>query len=339
MENKLRRFTAALLALLLLTGCAAAIAEESWICPGCGKECHGNVCGNCGTVKPVWFCPVCMTENAGNFCTNCGYDHRNAAEATAASPTDAPAASVPSAAPAPTAPSMRTVPAADLKITGIGMNEDGSVHLTWTGGAAPYRVSYQRAAGPDTPETSTGTSWREQDEYLGEEALLTFVMPGVAYWFEVKDRNGAAAQKYFSTDSVPFSAFQTRLTVTLRERRGGKADTVQSFAAQKIRDGLKNGDARYGATIKVAHESIRKHYYCQMRMAVLPPWDDVFVIYNEYEFVYKGGNDSYTYWSFFDFEDLWQDLQDTDRGITPGKYTFVLCFDRYTVGTKEFYIQ
>ena len=74
-------------------------------------------------------------------------------------------------------------------------------------------------------------------------------------------------------------------------------------------------------------------------MAVLTPDSDVYVLYNEYEFVYKGGNDSYTYWSFFDFEDLWKALLDTGRGIVPGKYTYMLCFDRYTVGTKEFYIQ
>ena len=67
------RIIAVLLSVFMLVSWTTAIAEETWICPGCGKECRGNICGNCGTAKPVWFCPLCMTENAGRFCTNCGY--------------------------------------------------------------------------------------------------------------------------------------------------------------------------------------------------------------------------------------------------------------------------
>ena len=136
MKNKYR-IAFALLALLLLLGCTAA-AEESWICPGCGKECHGNVCGNCGTVKPVWFCPVCMTENAGKYCTNCGWKKPDGNAEPAPAATEDPQQNA-----LPPEPAGAGAP---VEITGIRMEEDGSVHVAWTGGEAPYTVSYRRAA-------------------------------------------------------------------------------------------------------------------------------------------------------------------------------------------------
>ena len=49
----MKKLTALLLALVLLTACAAAFAEaDGWTCPECGKEASGNFCSECGAKRP-----------------------------------------------------------------------------------------------------------------------------------------------------------------------------------------------------------------------------------------------------------------------------------------------
>ena len=69
---------AALLLCLVLTGGAlscAALAEQAWQCPACGREgLAGKFCPNCGAARPStdWVCPNCGSNNQGKFCPDCG---------------------------------------------------------------------------------------------------------------------------------------------------------------------------------------------------------------------------------------------------------------------------
>ena len=72
---KIRKYTAALLILLLCLSLTAASAAGTWICPNCGRMGNsGNFCPNCATPRPdgTWTCLSCgQTDNTGNFCPNC----------------------------------------------------------------------------------------------------------------------------------------------------------------------------------------------------------------------------------------------------------------------------
>ncbi|MBO4360767.1 MAG: SPFH domain-containing protein [Eubacteriaceae bacterium] len=51
-------------------------AQDTWVCPKCGKTVSGNFCPNCGEKRPApegsWTCPKCGEVSTGNFCPKCG---------------------------------------------------------------------------------------------------------------------------------------------------------------------------------------------------------------------------------------------------------------------------
>ena len=72
MDNHFFRKTFCLLfSLILLASFATGLAENSWLCPSCGRENTTNFCTNCGMAKPEWVCR-CGTKNVGLFCGDCG---------------------------------------------------------------------------------------------------------------------------------------------------------------------------------------------------------------------------------------------------------------------------
>lgn len=71
----MKKFSALLLALLMLVCCICAAEGETWFCPVCGTEAEGNFCSGCGAKRPddgSWICPVCGSGCTTNFCSNCG---------------------------------------------------------------------------------------------------------------------------------------------------------------------------------------------------------------------------------------------------------------------------
>lgn len=82
----IRKIIALFLACLLLF-VTVSIAEDTWICPSCGKEAHGNFCSNCGSKKPdeKWICPSCGAQAEGKFCSNCGTARDSSVQAPSSS--------------------------------------------------------------------------------------------------------------------------------------------------------------------------------------------------------------------------------------------------------------
>ena len=74
----MKRFLATLLCVLLLAGCFAACAEDTWVCAACGKDAVGNFCPWCGAAKTTEdiTCPECGKTWARDlgyaFCPGCG---------------------------------------------------------------------------------------------------------------------------------------------------------------------------------------------------------------------------------------------------------------------------
>ena len=90
-----RKVLTLLLALSLLLVYTAALAEGSWICPGCGRENpeRANFCGSCRSPKPsgeitaeaasnAWVCSQCgdVCPDGDAFCMMCGNDHHETDE-------------------------------------------------------------------------------------------------------------------------------------------------------------------------------------------------------------------------------------------------------------------
>ena len=49
----MKRFLAFLLAAMMVIGCVSALADTTWVCPGCGLQGNtGNFCPSCGTSRP-----------------------------------------------------------------------------------------------------------------------------------------------------------------------------------------------------------------------------------------------------------------------------------------------
>ena len=255
----------------------------------------------------------------------------------AASSGSAAAAALPTDVPEPIAPAAPSTGA--LAITSVTMQKDGTVRVTWTGGTAPYELYYQIAGDRSQKEVNREYfHWYEEDSYTGNSAVLDYMVPDQLYRLDIEDARGSTADTFFLQPSSPFSPFDADVTFTLRQRRGGVSSTVSAYSAAAIQKSLGSEDA-FGMTIKVGlGEGLKQDLKTRMCVAALLPNGDVDVIEVGDTTIYSGSGEDYTYWEFFDFETLWDDLMDKHESIPKGTYTLYLYFDSELAGTKKFMI-
>lgn len=52
----------------------------------------------------------------------------------------------------------------------------------------------------------------------------------------------------------------------------------------------------------------------------------------------KGSADSFAYWNFFDFVDLWNNIMVAKGEIPTGTYTYYICLDDSLVASSSFIV-
>ena len=165
----MRRLLSAIVVLVLLISCSAALAED-WVCPECGQENTLNFCTNCGTARPgpkTWICSKCGYENDLNFCANCGSPKDNSETGEAGASVAQPIAN-----------------AETLSDLQFKLQDNGDVLVTWEDSAdsGPYIVGY-------TTNDWKGYMKYEKESYNSCSAIIEYMIPGLEYHFIVSNES------------------------------------------------------------------------------------------------------------------------------------------------------
>ena len=87
---------------------------------------------------------------------------------------------------------------AALEVTEAALQEDGSVRVEWTGGAAPYRVLFQPRVGANSDGPANDVqSWCNSGDVAGTSYYERCMVPDGAYWVIVSDADGHYATRLY----------------------------------------------------------------------------------------------------------------------------------------------
>ena len=162
----MKRLTALLLTVMLLLPCVAGLAE-SWTCPSCGANNDGNFCGNCGAKKPTG-------SSGGDVDLNSLLEALGAGSGGGTSTVST---------------------SSGLQVTGVALESDGAVSVSWSGGSAPYNVSYASYMNSDHNRGAEVINWSGAANVSGSSVRLADdLVPGERYWVWVTDAGGKDAE-------------------------------------------------------------------------------------------------------------------------------------------------
>ncbi len=221
-----------------------------------------------------------------------------------------------------------------VSITSVARQENGDVLVQWTdsGNNGPYDVCYLY-----TGDDGDYPLWTAGSDISSKRYAIDELAPGESYLIVVYDKDG---NYDFSEYNEPASIFggsgsRTRLTVTPRQKIGGRASTIDRFSVSDIQKTLKSksGDY-YGATVKATLPEVSKRLDLVIRMAAKMPDGQVLVfsIGNDY----LDRNTDYIYYETISFETLWR-IADMAYGEIPtGTYTLSMYLNEDYVGYQTF---
>ncbi len=218
-----------------------------------------------------------------------------------------------------------------ITITGVTRDGYGDVSVTWDGGTAPYRLAYYAVDGADS------TLWNAVTGITGKSGVINELLPNFGYVVAVVDANGEYDSYTLEPNDKKFTALgKMRLTMTLRQTVKKSASTVKQFSAANILQSVQGSGNQYGATIKLADYRSKEPLLFTFRMGVTLPDGEPIIFYVNRMTLPKGSADSFAYWNFFDFVDLWNNIMVAKGEIPTGTYTYYICLDDSLVASSSF---
>lgn len=343
-----------LLSALLILGLTTAFA---WSCPTCSTENAFNFCSNCGTKRPPEKCE-CGFElsDSYRFCPNCGRDlSGNVVQATATPSPKATKTPTPKPTKTPTPKPTKTPtpkptktptpkPTASISITSVKRNGDGTCTIKWTGTrtSTPYKVYYaQKTAYSYAAEMLQDLyigRWPAVDssdnKFYGTSATVDRLIPGQDYWIIVEDANGTQDVYEYEPGRAPnFPDFPTELTIQLKSRTGSSYKEHTSFSASEI---ARSTNTEYGAYIRLDYSMLAREREYLGHVAITAP--NGAVITDGLVDIYLPQGRSYSYFTFYSFDDCFEILLDEFDEIPTGTYKWSLYYDGMYVATQTFRI-
>ena len=209
-----KRWTALLLILVLLLGCASALAD-TWYCPECGQKNDGNFCSNCGTKKPTG--DLAPGASLGDIFNNI-------------------------------TPPSSTSSSGGMRMDKVVMNSDGSFTISWSGGKAPYDLDYTWYVNDNHNQGVDVILWSAAENFYSTSITLKEdLVPGERYWLKLTDADRNVLWYDYTSERRAFTQFSgTRMTLSLRARKNNRSTTVNNFVANDIERG-------YAAFVRERH--------------------------------------------------------------------------------------
>ncbi len=257
----------------------------------------------------TWFCPECGTKCDGNFCPNCGTKK-------------------------PDNVGTGTASASGMKVEKVVLNTDGSVTISWSGGKAPYKLSYQWYVNEDHNLGADVIQWLGADNVGGTRYTLdSDLVPGERYWLIITDSTGSKLWYDYRGERRTFNKYSSsRMVFTLRSTVNKRSSNLNSFTANEIERGYLNN--LYGATIKMDMGRLATDYVFYSRMALFLPNGEPILFYVSQDTYYRGS--SYCFYETLNFRSAWSMIMEAKGEIPTGRYTYRFYADDSIYGEQSF---
>ncbi len=219
-------------------------------------------------------------------------------------------------------------------IAGVETRENGNVLVRWEDPAnnGPYLVLYQHMSGDESFSLQLVERGVQQ-----KEIEIIDLAPGEAYRIIVADKDYQTAETEYSSSTQQFGGVGSaaRLTVTLRQKKGGSVSTVNRFTVSDIEKTLSNSSDFCGATIKATMPTQLRETKGTVRLAIRQPGGDMFVfMVREEKFL---PSYEYIYYDSMPMTQIWRYIkQQNDDSIPAGTYTISFFFNSDYFGYQDF---
>lgn len=331
----MKRLLALMMVLVLtLTSLSIPVLAEDWTCANCGSTNSDNFCPDCGAKKPEALkCAGCGYQPEGGsfkFCPQCGLEFGQ----PAATPTPRVTAT-----PRPTATPRITAtpkPNRTFEITGMKLNDNGTVRVNWTDSAenGPYKVCYEQKVSNDYTSSAQNaiTRWIAEQDLDKYWCKITDIEPGVSYWISIYDKDGNVTRSIYSPSRVrSFTEFTVKMQTQLIRQQGSQSDKVARFSAAEMESNTRNS---YGMWLKLTYSQLRKKRNYAFVMTVTDPNGIIRKTTSSNINMPRGV--SWYEWDFFDMTSAFNDALKNDKSIPTGQWTVSIYFDGLFVNSANF---
>ena len=226
------------------------------------------------------------------------------------------------------------VSADGVSITAIEPRSNGNVLVRWEdpSGNGPYIVAYQHMVGDRLFSIQL-----VEREVRRTEIEIVDLIPGEKYSIIVLDKSYNMARKETSSETRLFggSNSSARLTVTLRQKKGGSASTVNQLSVAEIEKTLSGSSDFFGATIKATLPRLSKSYTGTARAAIQQPDGDMFTFMVQEEKMLPSYE--YIYYDNMPLTQVWRYIKQQNNDTIPtGTYTISFYLDQEYFGYQDF---
>lgn len=226
------------------------------------------------------------------------------------------------------------VSADGISITAIEPRSNGNVLVRWEdpAGNSPYIVAYHHMEGDKLFSLQL-----VERNVQRTEIEIGDLIPGEKYSILVLDKDFNMAQKETSSETRLFGGdnSSTRLTVTLRQKKGGSASTVKQLSVAEIEKTLSGSSDYFGATIKATLPRLSKSYTGIARAAIRQPDGDMFTFLMQEEKMLPSYE--YIYYDNMSLTQVWRYIKQQNNDTIPtGTYTISFYLDQEYFGYQDF---
>ena len=209
-------------------------------------------------------------------------------------------------------------------ISDIVANGDGTVTVSWTGGAAPYKVQYTLKRSDDfsadrTAAQQDGSYWNGATDVQGYSATLNRLIPGETYWIAVLDANEKGQRWEFTPPMAMFEDFSTALVVEPRQRVG---ETITDIAAIPADMAGVADDTEHGLYLQLSYANPGAAREIPAQFAVIMP-DGFKYVYGTGYLSFEGNKtDGLSQWQFYSIDQLFAHMRGYTGDLTEGQMIF-----------------
>ena len=221
--------------------------------------------------------------------------------------------------------------AGGLEITGVQVNENGSVTLSWQdeAGNGPYCVYYELLDSAPVP-----FGWTAAQNLREQRITLNQLAPGVSYVFTVADASGHQAEHIFYAPALENgNEIGAKIRINTKVRRDNMMLECP-FSASEIM--LDNG-REHGLYLKLAYSMLRKTRNYAFTITVEAPGGFVDVVMSG-DMVLNMGRSEVAAWNFIALDDYFSYLERYFGGVPTGEYLVTMNFDGKPAHTVSFMV-
>ena len=219
-----------------------------------------------------------------------------------------------------------------MEITGMELNEDGNVVLTWSDAAenGPYTVYYELLEAAPVP-----FGWTAAKDVQEKSFVLSQLAPGTSYVLIVEDAQGNRVEEtYFA--QKPGDGNEIGAAIRFKTmRRHNRISNQVTWSAAEIEE---ENDYRHGLYLRLTYSPLKKTRRYAFCVTVEAPCGFADVVFSG-NLVLNHGKSQVPVWGFVPLDDYFSYLERYYGGVPAGEYIVTMYFDGGVVDSKSFTVK